>query len=79
MNAHFLWTEAHSKRLKLRLTVQKEISGQVTLEQTFDVEFTEIYTQCDDCKKEFTPTPGRPRSRCGSGPSPRRRSCTWNS
>lgn len=55
VNAHFLWTEAHSKRLKLRLTVQKEISGQVTLEQTFDTEFTEIYTQCDECKKEFTP------------------------
>lgn len=55
VDAHFLWSEAHSKRLKIRLTVQKEISGQVTLEQTFDIEFTEIYTQCDECKKEFTP------------------------
>lgn len=55
MDAHFLWTEAHSKRLKVRLTVRKEVSGQVTLEQTFDVEFTEVYTQCDDCKREFTP------------------------
>ena len=55
MNAHFLWSEAHSKRLKIRLTVQKQINGQVTLEQTFDVEFVEIYTQCDDCKKDFTP------------------------
>ena len=55
INTHFLWSEQHSKRIKVRLQVQKEINGQVTLEQTFDVEFTEVYTQCDDCKKEFTP------------------------
>lgn len=55
IDTHFLWTEQHSKRIKIRLTVQKEINGQVTLEQTFDVEFVEVYTQCDDCKKEFTP------------------------
>lgn len=55
IDAKFIWTEPHSRRTKLGLTVQKDITGELTLQQTFDVEFYEIYTQCDDCKKLFTP------------------------
>ena len=55
MDAKFIWTEPHSRRTKLALTVQKDITQELTLQQTFEVEFYEIYTQCDDCKKLFTP------------------------
>lgn len=55
LDAAFVYTEPHSKRTKLRLTVQKELKAGITLQQSFEVEFTEIYTQCDDCKKDFTP------------------------
>lgn len=54
-DACFLYTEEHSRRTRVRLTVQKDISSSVILEQTIDVEFYEVYTQCDDCKKDFTP------------------------
>ena len=55
IDAGFLYTEPHSKRIRLRLTVQKDIMSEIKLQQTFEVEFVEIYTQCDDCKKQFTP------------------------
>ena len=55
MDASFIWTEEHSRRIKVQLTVQKTVNETITLEQSFVVEFTVIYTQCDDCKKEFTP------------------------
>lgn len=55
IDASFLYTESHSRRTKVRLTVQRDVNNTITLQQTFDVEFYEVYTQCDDCKKEFTP------------------------
>ena len=55
IDASFIWTEEHSRRIKVQLTVQKTINDTITLEQSFIVEFTVVYTQCDDCKKEFTP------------------------
>lgn len=55
VDASFIWTESHSRRIKVQLTVQKTINESITLEQSFIVEFTVIYTQCDDCKKDFTP------------------------
>lgn len=55
LDAAFLYTEPHSKRLRVRLTVQKEVVAEISLQQSFEVEFTEVYTQCDDCKKDFTP------------------------
>lgn len=55
VEAGFVWTESHSKRLKVRVTVQKELDKGQLLEQTFVSEFVESFTQCEDCKKEFTP------------------------
>ena len=55
IDAQFLWTEAHARRTKVQLVVQKEIGNGIALQQTFEVEFYEVYTQCDDCKKDFTP------------------------
>jgi len=55
VDARFVWTEPHSKRLKVSLTVQKEAVMNMLLQQTFVVEFVVHYLQCDACKKTFTP------------------------
>jgi hypothetical protein len=39
IDAGFIWTEPHSKRLKLKLTIQKEVFNGAILQQTFVVEF----------------------------------------
>lgn len=55
MDAAFRWTEEHSKRIRVELTIRKEVGSAVWLEQTFEVEFVVCWVQCDDCKKDFTP------------------------
>lgn len=55
LDANFIWTEEHSKRIKLKITAQKDITQDVTIQQTFKVSFHEVYTQCDECRKQFTP------------------------
>jgi len=54
VDAAFIWTEPHSRRIQLKLTVQKECLNSL-LQKSFKVEFLEHYMQCEDCKKEFTP------------------------
>jgi len=55
VDASFIWTEEHSKRVKVKLTVQKEIASGSVLQQSMVVEFTIINQQCEDCQKSFTP------------------------
>lgn len=55
LDAGFIWTEEHSKRIKVKLTVQKEVQMNVMVQDSSIVEFREHYQQCDDCKKEYTP------------------------
>lgn len=51
IDANFLWTEPHSKRLKVKLQVQAEVMGGAILQQTFVVEFTVAYQMCPDCHR----------------------------
>ena len=39
VDASWVWTEPHSKRLKVKLTVQKEVMNGAILQQSFIVEF----------------------------------------
>jgi nonsense-mediated mRNA decay protein 3 len=55
MDAAFRWTEEHSKRIRVELTIRKEVNTGIFLEQTFEVEYVVNWVQCDDCKKDFTP------------------------
>jgi len=55
LDASFIWTEPHSRRIKIKLTVQKEILNGVTVQQTFPIEFVVYHQQCEDCKKEYAP------------------------
>lgn len=45
-SASFVWTEPHSKRMKLRIVFGREVSDNMKIEVTEVVEFVENYTQC---------------------------------
>eukprot|EP01114_Cavostelium_apophysatum_P019934 TRINITY_DN6555_c0_g1_i1.p1 TRINITY_DN6555_c0_g1~~TRINITY_DN6555_c0_g1_i1.p1 ORF type:complete len:509 (+),score=147.53 TRINITY_DN6555_c0_g1_i1:148-1674(+) len=51
IDAGFVWTEPHSKRIKVKLTVQKEVFTSTILQQVFVVEFVVQGQQCDTCAK----------------------------
>lgn len=54
IDASFIWTEPHSRRIKLKVTVQQEAMEGTVLQQTFDVEFVQHSKQCPDCAKSYT-------------------------
>mmetsp|Transcript_105548 Transcript_105548/g.305306 ORF Transcript_105548/g.305306 Transcript_105548/m.305306 type:complete len:561 (+) Transcript_105548:67-1749(+) len=54
VNAGFLWTEPHSKELKVKLELQQEVISGMVVRQTMAVEFRIDSFQCSDCKKMFT-------------------------
>ncbi|KAI5818753.1 NMD3 family-domain-containing protein [Pyronema omphalodes] len=58
VDASFIWTEPHSKRIKLKIKVQDAFQS-TFLVQTFEVEFVVVYTQCPDCAKSYTPNTWR--------------------
>ena len=51
IDAEFVWTEPHSKRIKVNLTIQKEAFG-VILQQSFIVCFIVEAKTCEDCIME---------------------------
>ncbi|KAJ8602825.1 hypothetical protein CTAYLR_002612 [Chrysophaeum taylorii] len=53
VDAAWVWTEEHSMRLKLKLTVQKEVATGAAMQQTFQVEFVIRNQQCPDCHASF--------------------------
>lgn len=57
IDSMWIWTEPHSMRMKLRLTVQADVGESprcVTVEQRVPVELVVRFKQCPDCGKEFT-------------------------
>ncbi|KAG8820262.1 hypothetical protein FRC19_009013 [Serendipita sp. 401] len=51
VDAGFIWTEPHSKRLRVKLTIQKEVFTSTIVEQVFEVEFVVQHGQCPDCTR----------------------------
>jgi nonsense-mediated mRNA decay protein 3 len=51
IDASFIWTEPHSRRIKVKLTIQKEVLQSTILQQTFIVEYVVHNQFCDDCHK----------------------------
>ncbi|GJJ14763.1 hypothetical protein Clacol_009031 [Clathrus columnatus] len=51
VDAGFIWTEPHSKRLKVKLTIQKEVFTSTILQQIFQVEYIVQHGQCPDCTR----------------------------
>ena len=51
VDASFIWTEPHSKRLKVKLTIQKDIFNGAILQHTFVVEYVVENHMCDLCAR----------------------------
>lgn len=51
VDAGFIWTEPHSKRVKVKLTIQKEVFAGAILQQIFVVEYVVQGQFCDDCHR----------------------------
>ena len=51
VDAHFIWTEPHSRRIKVNLTVQKEVFSNAIVQQKFEVEYVVANQQCDQCQR----------------------------
>jgi len=49
VDAGFIWTEPHSRRIKVKLTIQKEVYASAILQQVFVVEYVVCSQQCDEC------------------------------
>lgn len=51
VDAGFIWTEPHSKRLKIKLTIQAEVFNGAILQQSFVVEYVIENNMCMDCNR----------------------------
>ena len=51
VGANFVWTEPHSRRIKVKYTVQKEVFAGAILEQVFVVEYFVNNQQCIECQR----------------------------
>ncbi|KAJ3376138.1 hypothetical protein GGF31_000205 [Allomyces arbusculus] len=51
VDAVFVWTEPHSKRIKVKLTIQKEVFANTILQQVFVVEYIVAGQQCEACTR----------------------------
>ncbi|XP_060959690.1 uncharacterized protein LOC115723949 [Cannabis sativa] len=51
VRAEFIWTEPHSKRIKIKLKVEKEILNGVLFQQSYVVEFVQHEHMCESCMR----------------------------
>ncbi|KAK3030283.1 hypothetical protein RJ639_039866 [Escallonia herrerae] len=51
VHAEFIWTEPHSKRIKVRFTIQKEVLANAIFEQKYIVEYVQHERMCDSCSR----------------------------
>lgn len=54
VDASFVWTEPHSRRIKIKLTIQDEVQDGVLLQQSFEVVYIVATQQCPECAKSYT-------------------------
>jgi nonsense-mediated mRNA decay protein 3 len=53
IDAVWIWTEPHSMRLKIKITVQQEVMGGAILQQAAVVEFAIKNQQCKNCEASY--------------------------
>jgi len=51
VDAAFVWTEPHSRRVKVKITIQKEVFNGAILQQSFVVEYVVQYQMCLNCQR----------------------------
>ncbi|KAG6063767.1 ribosome-binding protein [Claviceps purpurea] len=54
VDASFVWTEPHSRRIKVKLTIQDAVQDGVLLQQSFEVVYVVATQQCPECAKSYT-------------------------
>lgn len=54
VDASFVWTEPHSRRIKVKITIQDSVS-EVMIQQSFVVTYIVHAQQCPECMQSFTP------------------------
>ncbi|KAI5463452.1 NMD3 family-domain-containing protein [Mariannaea sp. PMI_226] len=54
VDASFVWTEPHSRRIKVKLTIQDAVQDGMLLQQSFEVVYVVAYQQCPECAKSYT-------------------------
>ena len=54
IDASFIWTEPHSRRIRVKIVIQQEAFQGTILQQSFDAEYIVNYKQCPDCAKSYT-------------------------
>ncbi|UNI21674.1 ribosome-binding protein [Purpureocillium takamizusanense] len=54
VDASFIWTEPHSRRIKVKLTIQDQVQDGMLLQQTFEVVYVVATQQCPECAKSYT-------------------------
>jgi len=54
VDAGFIWTEPHSKEIKVKLVLQQEVMGGLVVQQTMVVDFRIQNLQCAGCTKLYT-------------------------
>lgn len=53
-DARFIWTEPHSRRIRVQITIQDSVTDGVLMQQSFEVVYVVAYQQCRDCAKSYT-------------------------
>jgi nonsense-mediated mRNA decay protein 3 len=51
VNAEFIWTEPHTKRIKVKLKIQKEVLNGAILEQSYVIEYVQQEHMCKSCSR----------------------------
>lgn len=51
IHAEFIWTEPHSKRIKVKVIVQKEVLNGAILEQSYPIEYVQEEHMCESCSR----------------------------
>lgn len=54
VDASFVWTEPHSRRVRVKLTIQDDVQDGMLLQQSFEVIYVVAYQQCPECAKSYT-------------------------
>ncbi|KAG4989414.1 hypothetical protein JHK82_031737 [Glycine max] len=51
VHAEFIWTEPHSRRVKVKVKVQKEVLNGAILEQSYPMEYVQQEHMCESCSR----------------------------
>ncbi|KAI1322907.1 NMD3 family-domain-containing protein [Xylariaceae sp. FL0255] len=54
IDASFIWTEPHSRRVRVKLVIQAAVADDRVMQQALEVTYVVAYQQCPECAKSYT-------------------------